>query len=118
MTWEGTQPSTADPRDIPHPVASGSTGGRKKERLLSDGVCLPKSPLQVMEPCSPGHGWTPATGRGELIPCFALSVPMALALSVKLSLSQHMSFLTFMILSPIPLEVGRQQVAVWGFVAD
>jgi len=47
---------------------------------------------------------------GELIPCFALLVCAAFGLLVKLSLSQPMSFLSFMllILSCIPLEESER----------
>ena len=42
-------------------------------------------------------------GRREGIPWFALLVCVAFALPIKLSLFQIMSFLSFLILSPIPL---------------
>jgi len=50
-------------------------------------------------------------GSSEIIPYSALLVNTAFALSIKLSLSQPMSFLTFTlpILSPIPL---------WGTVSE
>jgi len=62
-SWERTQPgqlTTADHRDIPHRVMScsaikaGEEGGRGDIR--SEGICFPKSPLNVMEPCCPGDG--------------------------------------------------------------
>jgi len=58
-------------------------------------------------------------GTGERIPYFALLAHTAfVCLSVKLSLSQPMSFFTFtlLILSPIPLE-GSEQAALWCLAA-
>ena len=60
----GDTARTADPndqRDIPYHMTSRSAykaGGRRRKRgdIQSDGVCLPKSPLCVMEPCFPGDG--------------------------------------------------------------
>lgn len=63
--WRGTQPGQLtqnDQRDIPHHVASGSAhqvAGRKG-LFVSDGVCLFKQLLGVMEPGFYGDGWTPA----------------------------------------------------------
>jgi len=65
-SWEGTQLgqlTPADRRDIPHRMTSCSayksgegegTGGG--EDVQSDGVCLPRSPLHVMELCFAGDG--------------------------------------------------------------
>lgn len=41
--------------------------------IQSDGICLPESPLRVMEPHSPGGrlDTCPPMGRSQLIPCFA-----------------------------------------------
>lgn len=51
---------TGDPRDTPDHVESCSVckaeGGRREEDVQSDGVCLPKYLLKVMEPCFPGEG--------------------------------------------------------------
>jgi len=70
-SWEGTQPgqlTPADQRDVPYRRMSCSAykaeGRRRKGRTLSvmafDGICLPKQPLRLMEPCFPGDGRKPA----------------------------------------------------------
>ena len=63
-SWERTQSgqlTPTDQRDIPDYMTACSAierWGKKKEEgdVQSDGVCLPESPLHVMEPCFPGDG--------------------------------------------------------------
>jgi len=65
---EGTQsgqPTPAGQTDMPYGMTSCSAykvGARRRKKgdVQSDGVCLPKSPLHMMEPCCPGDGWTSA----------------------------------------------------------
>lgn len=73
--------------------------------------CLPKSMLHVMGPCSPEDTCLPM-GSSETIPCFALLECLAFAFSVKLPLSQPISFLPFTIpiLSPVLLMKVREQL--------
>ena len=54
-------------------------------------------------------------GSCELVPWFGLLVRSAFALPVKLSLSQPMSFLTFilLVLSPIPPGGSEQLRGAW-----
>lgn len=64
--WEGTA-GTADPnwpKEYPRPygimLSIYSWGKETGRGIWTNGVCLPKLPLQVVEPCFPGDGWTPA----------------------------------------------------------
>ena len=113
-SWEGTQLgqlTPTDQRDIPDHKMSCSAykaGGRRRKRgvVQSDGICLPKRLLGMMEPCFPEMAeHLPDMGSGEGIPCFALLACTAFAFPITLSLSQPMSFLTFtlLILYLIPL---------------
>ena len=73
-SWEATQlgqRTPTDQRDIPYHMTSCSAyraGGRRRKGgdIWSDGICLPKSPLRVTEPCFPGDGWAPAC-RWEVV---------------------------------------------------
>jgi len=66
--WEGTQPgqlTAAGQTDMPYDMTSYSAikcWGKKKQgwNVQSDGICLPESPLHVMEACFAGDGWTPS----------------------------------------------------------
>jgi len=64
-SWEGTPPgqlTPADQRDVAYcttPCSAYKAGGRRKKKvedIWSDGVCLPKKPLRVMETCFSGDG--------------------------------------------------------------
>lgn len=65
--WNGIKPgqlALADQKDIPYCMMSCSAikakGGKKVQDVQNYGVCLPKWPLCVREPCFPGNGWTSA----------------------------------------------------------
>jgi len=78
--------------------------------VIRDGALLPWRWLNTRLPM----------GSGEWIPFFALLAHAAFALPVQLPLSQPTSFLTFtrLILSPIPLKAGSEQVVAWHLVAS
>ena len=117
-SWEGTQPgqlTPTDPRGVPAHMAScsahraGGEGGR--------GGCWERWRLssQVTVRCDGARlcwGWLSTClplARAEWIPWVALPACTALALPIKLSLSQPTSFLTFTlpISSPVP-PVGSE----------
>lgn len=106
--WEETQPgqvTQTDQRDIPDHaqcIQCGAEGGR--EGCLELGYFLPKQPLHLMGPCSPGGGRAPAMGSSKLTPCFSLLVYAASAFPIKLSLSQPLSFPAFTLLIPSPVH--------------
>ena len=86
-------------------MLSNKSWGNKEEGgdVQSNSICLPKSPLRVMEPCSPGDGCLP-TGSGEGTH-FVLLVQAAFDVPIKLSLSHPPSFHTFtltILLPPAP----------------
>lgn len=64
---EGMQPSQltlADQKDIPDHMKSCSVyklggGGKRRRDIWVYDVCLPRSTLHVVGPCSSGDGWTP-----------------------------------------------------------
>lgn len=58
---EGTQQTSADPRDTPQHMASGSLhrGGGRRKSIQSNGTYLPMTPLCVVVPCFPQDGGTP-----------------------------------------------------------
>lgn len=59
--------------------------------MCSDGICLPKPPLLMMEPECPGMAELLPVEGGERIPGFALLACMAFALPIKQSLAQPTS---------------------------
>lgn len=100
--WEGTQPgqlTLTDQTHIPYRMASCSAckaGGRSLEWWC---FVFPRI-LHVMEPCFPA-------GSGERISCFALLVCPTFVLPLKQSLSQPVSFLTWLFQFSSPSHQGE-----------
>ena len=126
-SWEGTQLgqlTQTDQRDMPDHRMSGSAYklGKKKEwgDVQSDGVCLPKSPLRVMEPCFPGDGCTPACRwevGNEFLVLLCLHVWLLLYLLNCLYLNPRVFSLLLFRFSPPSHWGGSERAAVWCLVA-
>lgn len=83
MELGGDTVTPADPVDIPYiqcqaqHIKQGEKGGGAMFKV----ICLPKSLLPMMGPCSPGGGWAPACPESsELIPCACLLAWVLLSL--------------------------------------
>lgn len=91
---------------------------KKGREIRSDNVCLPKSPLYVMEPWFPEDGWTPAcSGEGvnEFVFWLCMSMQLLLYLLKILSLNPQV----FLLLPFIPPRENEQTavgclVVGWG----
>lgn len=127
--WEGTQQgqlTPANPRDIPHHMASCAaykSGGRRRQedhsgwwdlcsQVLELWCAGPLLSVRWLDTCLP-------LGSGEWMPCLALLVCTALAFPITLSLSQCIHFLTFTLLFLFPTPPGRHKsVTMKGLVAN
>ena len=89
--------------------------GKKEEQgdIQSDGDCLPKEWLRVIEPCFPGDGWTPAC-RWEVVTEFLILLCLCMWLLFCLLNWFYLNPWLFSLLlfwpSPIPLGGGVSEL--------
>ena len=111
---------TADPKwpkgyPIPYDVTLSIQSWQKKKEganVQSDGVCLPKQPLHVMEPSFPRDGWTPAC-QWEAVNEFFLLLCLCSWLLLYLLNYLHLNPRVF---SLLPFWVSPQ--SHWGGVSE